>query len=94
MPCITITATACCAGACRYQYWLAADGQQSKAQLLSEQCDEDLQQVSHVWFLHAIMLEASGQLIVLAASLKRHACRAFAGMLLPCILPFMVQHLC
>ena len=47
MPCITVTATACCVAACRYQYWLAADGQQSKAQSLSEQCNEDLQQASH-----------------------------------------------
>ncbi len=47
MPCIAIMAKACCVVACRYQYWLAADGQQNKAQLLSEQCNEDLQQVSH-----------------------------------------------
>jgi len=46
VPCITSKATACCVVACRYQYWLAADGQQNKSQLLSEQCNEDLQQVS------------------------------------------------
>ena len=93
MPCITIMAIACCVVACRYQYWLAADGQQSKAQLLSEQCNEELQQVSHDWPFDAIMLEASGQLVTSAALLTRRACK-IAGMPLPCILLFLVRPLC
>ena len=32
---------------CRYGEWLAADGQQDATQALADQCDEQLQQVTH-----------------------------------------------